>query len=389
MKKTISFKLFLTVLWRGVCQVLRFIGKAFGYKDESTYAKVVWRIFAGCVTGLIALFTGCVFYCFATEVVYDEWIKPLTEDSGYSQNILSNRISYQYMYTSGQGRIYDVDKDKVLLDGVDWVSVSGDGDSLAVFAKDGKRGYLNRFTGEVALPAVFTRAWVFSEGLAAAEKEGELVFIDHSGNVVINKGFLGYSEELDFVFEGGFCPFKDATTGKIGLIDHNGEWALSPEYDNILNSEGFWKTGKNGLEGLYTAKLVPMFPTENTSININAGVIEIRLPDHTAKRYGYDGRLLVDFVIDEVCQLQYKTDELSHDMSETEGLYADNSIYAVANRLQYRVASGGGDDYYGLMSKDGKRITPPLYGSIEAISANRYICQPQGVIIDDDGNVVE
>ncbi len=175
----------------------------------------------------------------------------------------------------------------------------------------------------------------------------------------------------------------------MGLIDHNGEWVLSPEYDNIFNHEGFWKTEKNGLEGLYTAKLVPMFPTENTSIYINAGVIEVRLADHTAKRYGYDGRVLVDFVIDEVCQLQYKTYELRHDMSETEGLYADNSIYAVANRQQYRVASGGGDDYYGLMSKDGKRITPPLYGSIEAISPNRYICQPQGVIIDDDGKVVE
>ena len=41
MKKSISFRLFFTVLWRGICQVFRFLGKFFGYKDGSSY---VWGV---------------------------------------------------------------------------------------------------------------------------------------------------------------------------------------------------------------------------------------------------------------------------------------------------------------------------------------------------------
>lgn len=40
MKKRISFKLFFTVLWRGICQIFGVIARLFGYKDKSTYAKV-------------------------------------------------------------------------------------------------------------------------------------------------------------------------------------------------------------------------------------------------------------------------------------------------------------------------------------------------------------
>ena len=46
--------------------------------------------------------------------------------------------------------------------------------------------------------------------------------------------------------------------------------------------------------------------------------------------------------------------------------------------------------YRGLMDKQGNIITPPIYKSINAISANRYHCDgPEGsVILDDKGNEV-
>ena len=133
MKKKISFKLFFAVLWRGVCQVFEFIAKILGYKDQSTYAKVVWRIFAGCITSLVALFTGVILYAFATEVVYDDWIRPHTNDEYvFEEKHISNHIVFQDLY-GPTGRIYDELQKKVLLTEVDWVVTSEDKDSLAVF----------------------------------------------------------------------------------------------------------------------------------------------------------------------------------------------------------------------------------------------------------------
>lgn len=48
---------------------------------------------------------------------------------------------------------------------------SDDKDSLAVFARNGKREYTNRFTEKIAVSQNYTRAWIFSEGLVAVEKE--------------------------------------------------------------------------------------------------------------------------------------------------------------------------------------------------------------------------
>ena len=181
MKKTISFRLFFTVLWRSICQVFCFIGKLFGYKDESTYAKVVWRISATCLTALLALFTFCVLYAFVTEAIIPKWTEFRIQKYAWENTYISNRIVFQQNYWEKESRIYDKAAKKVLLKDVDWVVTSSDNDSLAVFAQAGKRGYLDRFTGEVRIPAVYSRAWIFSEGLAAVEKDGKLLFIDHTG----------------------------------------------------------------------------------------------------------------------------------------------------------------------------------------------------------------
>lgn len=391
MKKRISFKLFFTVLWRGICQVFGFIGRLFGYKDESTYAKVVWRIFTGCVTMLVALFTIALTYSFVDEVVYDKWIRPHTMKAWvYDEKYISNHVVFQDLYRSS-GRIYDKSKGEVLLKDVDWVVTSDDKDSLAVFAKDGKRGYINRFTGEVAIPLSFTRAWIFSEGLAAVEKDGELMFIDHSGKVVIDKDFQVHFDDPKYAFENGYCMVKNPIDGKMGLIDRSGNWALDAEYDNLFNNEGFWQVEKDDCVGLYNAQMIEMFPVENSGIYIYDNVIEVRHADHTAKRYDYDGNVIVDFVIDEVSNMQYETTELRNDTEISGDGFIDNKVYGIANCQQYIVKSGNynSPDYYGLLGRNGKIVTPPIYTSIEAIDKNLYLCQPDGVIIDDNGKVVK
>lgn len=391
MKKKISFKLFFAVLWRGVCQVFEFIAKIFGYKDQSTYAKVVWRIFAGCITSLVALFTGVILYAFATEVVYDDWIRPHTNDEYvFEEKHISNHIVFQDLY-GPTGRIYDELQKKVLLTEVDWVVTSEDKDSLAVFSKEGKRGYVNRFTGEVAVPLSFTRAWVFSEGLAAVEKDNKLVFIDHSGNVVIDKDFDVHFNQPSYAFKNGYCVIQDAVSGKEGLIDMKGEWVLNPEYDNIYNNNGFWHVEKERRYGLFDAKLNEMFAVTNTAIWFHEpGIIEVRAGDNTAQRYDYAGNVLVDFIIDDIENLQYETTDLRNDITSSEDYSEDNKVYAVANCQRYRVNAGYGySDHYGLIDRNGKRITAPLYTGIEAIAENLYLCQPDGIIINGQGKVIK
>lgn len=367
--KKVTFKEYFATLFGGIWQAVLWVIGLFGYKDESSFGKIVKRIFATCVTILMLLFTGSILYLFVTDVVYEEWIKPHTSDKVWDEKHISNHIVFQHMYYSDESRIYDENKKKVLLEDVDWVVTSDDKDSLAVFARKGKRGYINRFTGEVAIPEIYTRAWIFSEGLAAVEKDGELLFIDHSGKVVIDKDFQVHFSDPRYAFMNGYCIIKNPVDGKMGLIDKAGNWVLNAEYDDIFNYEGFWRVKKDGRIGLYTAELNVMFPVENTAIYVYDDAIEVRHADHTARRYDYEGNVVVDFMIDEVNDLQFETKN--------------------TNCRTYMVYDGYWNDYYGLLGKNGEIITKPIYTSIQAITENQYLCFPDGVIINDRGEILK
>ena len=65
-------------------------------------------------------------------------------------------------------------------------------------------------------------------------------------------------------------------------------------------------------------------------------------------------------------------------------------MYAVANCQRYRVNAGYGySDHYGLIDRNGKRITAPLYTGIEAIAEDLYLCQPDGIIINGQGKIIK
>lgn len=97
-------------------------------------------------------------------------------------------------------------------------------DTLTVFRdKNGKRGFLNAYTGEIAIPAQYEHAWVFSEGLGAVVMNGKLGFIDHQGNWAIEPRFRYAGESVEYVFRNGLCTVKDSN-GIFGLIDHEGNY---------------------------------------------------------------------------------------------------------------------------------------------------------------------
>ena len=116
-------------------------------------------------------------------------------------------------------------------------------------------------------------------------------------------------------------------------------------------------------------------------------IIELRDRNHIAKRYDYEGNLVVLFVIDNIENMQYPTTELYH--LEESDEYSSNNIYAIADCQKYMVRGGSYDEYFGLMDRNGTRITSPEYTSIEAVGKDLYLCQPQGIIINGKGERVE
>ena len=385
MKRKISFKLFFSVLWRGLCQVLLFFCRLFGIKDGCTYTRKVWLLATGIIATLILLISMVLLWSFLNEVVYRKWLRPYTSNEVYICKNISNHIVFQKMYFNHEGQIYDNVQNKVLMKSVDWVYKSKDNDSLAVFSQNGRRGYLSRYTGKIVIPAIYTRAWVFSEGLAAVERDGELLFIDHSGQTVIDKKFEVAAEEPEYVFINGYCRMQDTVSGKNGLIDRRGNWALKPEYDQIWDVHGLWKVEKEGLCGVFSETMDTLCTPDKIDISVYEDAIDVRLADHTAKRLDHKGNVLVDFVIDEISDIHYDTTTLYP--YESDGVYSEATVGAVADCLKYMVRNGYAQ-YYGLMDRNGKRITPPDYESIEAITKDLYLCLPQGVIINNQGKRV-
>lgn len=387
MKKT-TFREFFSTLFNGLWQAVCWLTGTGEYRNRSTYGKVLKRIVALCLTLLLIQFTTASLYDAIERMRY----RTDLTNKVVGENFLSNRIVLQRLF-SEKIRIYDKQKKKVLYDDFDWVVTSEDNDSLAVFARKGMRGYLHRRTGEIVIPEIYSHAWIFSEGLAAVEQNGNINFIDPSGKVVIDKDFpMYYDNKTDYVFTDGHCLMRNPANGKKGLIDKNGQWVLPAEYDELFFTRGFWQAEKDGRTGLYTADLKMLLPVEYQSIQVIDSIIEVHLADHSVRRYDHQGRVVVDFVIDEISSLRYEmpTPRNGNETCDNDTC-ATQKHYGTANCLQYLVR---GDRYnetdgYGLLDRNGRRITPPRYTSIQAIGQHLYLCLPDGVILNDRGEVVQ
>lgn len=211
----------------------------------------------------------------------------------------------------------------------DWTS-SSPNDSLGVFCSKGKRGYYNSYTGKIVVEAQYRRAWIFSEGLAAVQKNGHIGFINRKGETVIPFHFPYHGNPLsEFVFKNGHCVVAD-TTGKCGVIDREGKWLIKPLYDNI---------------SIY----------EDHAIVSKAGI---------RMQVDYDGRVLNAFVLDSIEALTY-TEQERFENREGEIEYISKTIKT--GLFAYRV--GG---RWGLMDSNCNRLTEPLYSNIAAVDKNMF-----------------
>lgn len=232
---------------------------------------------------------------------------------------------------------------------IEWTQVSHK-DSLAVFCSGGKRGYYNAYTGRIVVPAQYRRAWIFSEGLGAVEKNGNIGFIDRKGNVVIDFKFPYHGNPLtDFLFEDGHCVVAD-TSGHCGVIDKAGAWLILPEYDNVSTFADYAIVSRSGVR----------------------------------RQMNYDGTTINGLVLDDIRVLGYETYETR---VNEKGLFQEVSFSHSTELYAYRV--GG---RWGLMDKNLNRLTEPLYASIETPDGHIFratlLDHYSEVILDEKGNIL-
>ena len=374
----------LASVGRGIKQAARWVAKMFGYKAENKYARGVWYVFATSAA-IFALI-------FVTALVFDavDFVKDLCEDAKYERMVNSSTYLHDYcnQYVSPYviyhddfpGYLYNTTLGQRTATGVQWICKSSDGDSLACFCtvEEHKRGYFNRFTGEVAIPAQYDKAWIFSEGVACVLDKGVLHFIDHKGQTLMGKVFP-YTERIDdYCFHNGLCQML-GDNNCIGLIDKQGSWVVRPEYyEMAYDTKGFWLVqARDWNYGLLDAKGQMLLPVEydNITVHHEDSCIFVRRLDHLNQVLDFECNIINPCNFVEVEKMEYSTDEY-----DEEGIMK----LATAKCLRYRTI----DWNYGLMDKNGNMITPPSYSSIVSIGYDRYHCEgPNGsVILDSKGN---
>ena len=237
-------------------------------------------------------------------------------------------------YNEIDRRITDVMREKEKVDGMKVDETWKHGmDSIGIFKKDGKRGFYSLNTNKVLVPATYTHAWFFSEGLAAVEKDGKIGFINMKGALVIPYQFVHRTNDRpDIVFKDGRCVMANGN-GQMGVIDRKGEWVVKPQYEKVdLTESGIFAT------------------TSNSKLLLSN-----------------KGEIIQDDLIVKVepltCNVQLKE-------KDAEGRWR---LQDVEMRMDYYVYyTFAYNNRCGLMDKDGNRLTEPVYSKIEALNEHLF-----------------
>lgn len=318
--------------------------------------------------------------CAITTVIIAKYIKYNREYESFGDTYSSECYSMQ---AKDGYKIINSQTGKTTLDKIDWLLAADQHpDTLVVFSKMHRRGYFNRYTGEITIPEQYTHAWIFAEGLAAVVSNDKVGFINRQGKVVIDfqyPYFKDNGKSINFVFHKGYCSMFD-DSGKCGIINQKGEWILKPSFDYIeapMYGKRIFK--ENRKYGVLGDSLQVVIPAEYAGIELTADAVVVTRADESKSLLSYKGEMINPYAYSSIARLDYDTGKYMDsgiEISEPTGLYC----YGMVNS-------------YGLMSEDGKPITPPLYKDITSINKNLFQCILKGsysaIIIDRKGNVVK
>ncbi len=387
------------LFWHGLTALLAGIANWFtvilGMRDDSKYGKILRRTVGSCFAFLMLLLAIAAGWGFCRAVWYRLEVNKHFDDSYYDTQYISRNVTY-YTYYDEDGFLKTADGKKTIT-GIKWIAKPLGMDSLICYSDGKKRGYFNKFTGETVIEPKYNHAWIFSDGVAAVEDDGWIKFIDASGKEVFSPG-ISYKSGDDYVFHNKHLVAFNDRAGAYGLIDTKGDWALKPEYSSIENNKDYWLLYKTDSMSVVNSEFQTVIPFVKGRIWVGDKDIIVIKDNHVAQLYAKNGDVIEDFCISGVNCLTYDTNELRYDTTK---LYNDDGtlfsetkddeptiVKKMAKCRSYESEIG----WYGLISTEGKIITPPMYSSIEAIGYDTYLCKfydSTGVILNGKGERIK
>ena len=325
---------------------------------------------------------------------------------GYITTELENDLDYleaSASNTASGDKIVDRWSKRAILENLSWISYE-EGDSLLAYAQKNRRGYLNlRQRKATLLDKKIVKAYLYSEGRALAESLDSLYILDTRQQVVAS---YAKSKERDTEvnsFHKGHMPMV-GDNGKLGLIDTCGTWAIEPQYDKVSWAlDEFWlgithpvmvdeKTGKqtDPHRIMMDSKLRTVMEGDwNYLMVTKEGYVTVADKNHWQWHYALDGTEIDNFVCQDVVQMTYTTGEkrwITEGTGEGTCIQRQVDVEETATLLKYVTS----ENWEGLMTKEGKIVTPPIFWQITAVSKNLYLCKydttsEHGILLNERG----
>lgn len=388
-KKMVSVKRAFILFWHGLTALLvgmaNWITVVLGMKDDSKYGKFLRRTVGSCFAFIMLMLAMMIGFAVCRSAYYRLGIDGYLEDSYEDAQFVSRSVTY-YAHCDDEGYLKTCDGKKTIT-GIQWIAKPLGLDSLVCYSNGKKRGYFNMFTGKPVIEPQYKHAWIFSDGVASVDDGGWIKFIDASGKVVIDPKIPYISGMEGYVFHNNLCIVHNDRLNRFGIIDKRGNWVLPAAYCAIEPIKKFWIVDDGVCKSLLDSAMHTVVPSTKGEYWVGDDYISVTLSNHVIMRYNFDGELINDFYINDVNYLTYETDELRYTTTKNydeNGMLTsetDNTepwpVEKVAKCRCYEAETG----WYGLMTAEGKIITPPSFSSIKAVGYDLYLCKDN----DEDG----
>ena len=365
-------------LWNLLTTAVQMIWNAAKWRKLSVAGKILLTAFiVVCLCG--AAVVGWEYYTANYGRAYS-WYRDYEKQLSENVETHSFNTPTRYDYVA---RVYNKTTGKYTTPRLDWVADAPERDSLTVFSRKGKRGFLNVNDGQIVIEAQYDKAWVFSEGVAAVVKDKKIGFVNARNEVVLPFRY-DYSDRnghaIDYLFRDGYCTMTDER-GACGLIDKAGNWVIEPQYDCIWPPHaGGYRVVKDGDKyGLLNPELKFVYPVEYDYIEFSANDVGVLLLQNGRKwQVDFNGTVTRPFVVDYTNWLYLPG---SYDESEESLRLSDFLIYGIESKV-------------GVLRRDnGKIVIPAIYETINLLSETLFEAQLRAygdwILFDTDGNIVE
>lgn len=294
----------------------------------------------------------------------------------YGEEIGNNGLRYKH-----GDHIYNPKTGKILIDSIAWLHIPY-GDSIGILAKNGKRAYINLNTGKTITPLSYDKAWEFNNERGIMVKDDSIYIFKPDGELVNPVG-LKYNGQYELLFYRGKLALKIADK-RVGLIDTAAQWILQPVYTYIKteHQHNLYNTKLDEQCIVYNYELdtVLIGNYKEIAIDWSEGIIAT---EHNGIQhlFDYKGKLIYEVIFQDIRELTYNTMRLDSDGKE---IWESTECYAY---IDY-------NDKEGLMDKNYKVLTPPLFHDIKAKGKHIFFAtfgeyhDKFGTLIDNHGKPI-